>query len=386
MGSKRALDEFDLSVKRRKLGEENSFFEPPKLKYYIKTVLGKENKDYDKNNPKSEKYISTKLIETEKVLIEAAGCRPIIKKIAEDTFNITVDNLKAKEKLLNTTTITMNSTRYKLKSTENVKFSQVRGTVRASSLLLESDEDLLDYLRDQKVIKIDRMKKMDNGTLKETGTFILTFNTTTLPAKVLIAWETLQVRQYYDRPMQCKNCFGLGHTKKRCTKSSRCSKCGQENHQANTCNQQMKCVNCEQPHISTSRDCYQIQRETSIIKTATDLKISFKEARQQLNEFEKSQISGFSNTLKQSENKNYTHEKTEKIKNPLNTAQERLKKAQTITQEDSESLSKLPSTSQTTTTPRNSQTRSKVPSAKATVRGSKSSTNNQKDINYESDS
>jgi hypothetical protein len=283
MGSKRTLDEFDQTVKRRKLGEENSFFEPQKPKYYITTILGKENKSYIKNDPDSEKYISTKLIETEKVLFEAAGCRTTIKKVSEDTFNITVDNLKAKEKLLRTTHITLNSTKYKLKSVENIKFSQVRGTVRASSLLLETDEDLLAYLSDQKVVKIERMKKFENGILRDTGTFILTFDKTILPAKVIIAWETLQVRQYYDRPMQCKNCFGLGHTKKRCTKTSKCSKCGNENHLANNCDQQPKCINCQQPHIATSRDCYHIQRETSIIKTATDLKISFKEARQQLN-------------------------------------------------------------------------------------------------------
>jgi hypothetical protein len=383
MGSKRTLDEFDLSVKRRKLGEENSFFEPPKPKYYVKTTLVKENKNHEKNKPESHKYISTKLIETEKVLIEASGCHPTIKKIAENTFSIIVDNLKAKEKLLNTTQITMNSTKYKLKSEENVKFSQVRGTVRASSLLLETDEELLAYLSDQKVVKIERMKKFENGILKDTGTFILTFSKNILPFKVVIAWETLHVRQYYDKPMQCKNCFGLGHTKKRCTKNSRCSRCGQENHQSNSCDQQLKCVNCNLSHAATSRDCYQIQRESSIIKTATDLKISFKEARQQLSEFEKSQISGFSTTLKQTENQNDIRKKTENFKLSLST-KERLKKAQSMAHENKNIPTEKPLTSQTTTATNNSLTSSRVPTTKDTVRSLKPPVKDNMD--YEDDS
>jgi DNA-binding transcriptional MerR regulator len=208
------------------------------------------------------------------------------------------------------------------------------------------------------------MKKFENGILRDTGTFILTFDKTILPAKVIIAWETLQVRQYYDRPMQCKNCFGLGHTKKRCTKTSKCSKCGNENHLANNCDQQPKCINCQQPHIATSRDCYHIQRETSIIKTATDLKISFKEARQQLNDFEKSQKLSFSSTVQQTTTENHKGDTDNKIQKLKESMKQRLQNAQTVSKKDLENLSNKASTSNSKHKPEILKPTSKAPTLK----------------------
>jgi hypothetical protein len=310
------------------------------LTYFVKTLLMKKNKDYVQTDEESSKYLSTRLIETEKVLTEVAGGKPTsIRKVAENTFNITVNNLKAKEKLIKTNSITLNNTEYALKSEDNTRLSQVRGTVRAKSLLLETDEELLEYLKEQKVIKIERMKKLEKGVLTETGTFILTFDKPILPAKVSIAWETLNVRQFYDRPMQCKVCYEFGHTKKRCINNQRCVQCGKTNHKASECNN-IICVNCKQGHTATSRECYHYQRETAIIKAATDLKITFKEARQQLNDFEKSHNSGYASSVKEKSSESVTQVRSEKPKNIENSSQSRLKTAQVITKQDCENIEK----------------------------------------------
>jgi hypothetical protein len=272
--------------------------------YYVITTINKINNNFNNNEEISvtnQKYIKLSLIETELLLKNITGDNKIeIKKRGENIFGLTLHSLTAKTKALKCESVTLNGNTFEIKTELDAKLSHSKGSIYSRDMVDESDATLLEYMKDQKVIKIERILRKKEDKLVATGVFILTFDSPALPKRVNCSWErNVEVRPYFDNPMQCKNCWKYGHTTKRCKSAKLCSKCG-ANHEQTTCEQEMKCVNCQKNHSSNDRKCYIYQREKYIIETAARLKISFKDARLQLSEFEKS--NGYANALRSNPN------------------------------------------------------------------------------------
>ena len=140
-----------------------------------------------------------------------------------------------------------------------------------------SIDELKDHFKEQKVIDIIRMKAKIEGILTPIDTYIVTFQTNSLPKTLkLSSYYQIKVEEYIERPRQCYNCQKFGHASKYCRQKEEkiCSKCGEKGHIRNDCTEQeFCCFNCKGNHPSTSRDYIKYIAESETLKTQMKLKI-----------------------------------------------------------------------------------------------------------------
>ena len=110
---------------------------------------------------------------------------------------------------------------------------------------------------------------------------------------------------------QCRNCFGLNHLAKDCTRAKRCRYCGYKNHESKDCRykrnqEKQKCVLCSGKHYSDSILCPVIQKVRKQIK----VNLSRKEEKVILKRTEKE-------TKKVEIKSKYSEKAVEKRKEPL---------------------------------------------------------------------
>lgn len=140
-------------------------------------------------------------------------------------------------------------------------------------LISLEDEEILEYLKEQNVISLFRIKRKDSlGNKISTGSFIIQFNDTNIPAFLKVDWIQINVQRLEDRPMRCNHCFLIGHTIKKCRiiNQTLCKACHYfvdvkyiDHH---VCNQ--ICKNCQLSHNSSSNLCpkYLEQKEVILLK------------------------------------------------------------------------------------------------------------------------
>ena len=117
----------------------------------------------------------------------------------------------------------------------------------------ELNEKVIEYNRNnprKSISNIERLKKFQEGTLKETSFVKLTFKCQTLPDSVKLGCNFYPVEANRRDPMLCSKCFRLGHTKNKCHKKYPvCGKCLGPKHEfgEQECpleKSQWKCINC----------------------------------------------------------------------------------------------------------------------------------------------
>ena len=134
-----------------------------------------------------------------------------------------------------------------LHSTLNV----VKGTVYSETMSNSTEEEIM---KEQRVTKMERMKRRVDGKLLGTHRYILAFNRTKLPPLIKLAeWHREIVDLYIPTPMRCNRCQRYNHAKKWCRREK--ERCGEEDHTANQCNNEPHCVNCSRDHWSTDKNC-----------------------------------------------------------------------------------------------------------------------------------
>ena len=94
--------------------------------------------------------------------------------------------------------------------------NQSRGVVYCKDLLRYSEDDLLDGLKDQGVVRVERIRKKVDGVLVLTPSLIVSFNQLTLPEVLQAGYYPLRVRPYIPRPRRCFHCQRFGHVGKSC--------------------------------------------------------------------------------------------------------------------------------------------------------------------------
>ena len=98
-----------------------------------------------------------------------------------------------------------------------------KGVIRCPVLKDCSDEEILDDLKDEGVIKLDKILVFRDGQRKPTGTFILTFQSQTLPKYIGVSYYRVAVSQFIPNPVRCFKCQKFGHTKFNCRKNEVCT-------------------------------------------------------------------------------------------------------------------------------------------------------------------
>ncbi|MES9994349.1 MAG: hypothetical protein ABW098_20560, partial [Candidatus Thiodiazotropha sp.] len=213
----------------------------------------------------------------EKVLNGIAGVPKSIKKLKSGDLLVEYVNKKQIESLLRLDKFFDLSVKVSLHGSLN----SCKGVVRCPDLKGCSDQEILENMREQGVIGVRRIKVRRDGTLKDTNTFVFTFNTSVLPKQLKIAFLRVPVDVYIPNPLRCYQCQMFGHHEDRCKKETICANCGQPQHcrDETDCKNPAKCYNCKEDHPANSRQCQAWHTEKEILKVKYTRNISFPEAR-----------------------------------------------------------------------------------------------------------
>lgn len=173
-----------------------------------------------------------------------------------------------------------------IKVIEHPSLNSVRGTVYSYDLLNMSEEYILDNLKDQNVIKVERVKRFNDAkVLIETPKLILTFQGKIRPLTIKAGYLVLSVRTHYPMPLKCKTCQKFGHSHKRCRGQRLCASCGQTFHEGPCV--ELKCTNCVRhypmlnnfAHRMNDSKCPKFLEEQHIVKIMVDNNLMYKDAR-----------------------------------------------------------------------------------------------------------
>lgn len=174
---------------------------------------------------------------------------------------------------------------------EHPTLNTVRGTIFSYDLLELDEQYLLDNLKEQKVVKVERVKKFNaSRELVSTPAIILTFQGKTLPISIKAGYLLLRIKTYYPLPLKCKTCHKFGHSSKRCRGERLCASCGNPTHE-NECTI-IKCINCTQhyptlnmnAHSANDRNCMKFLEEKEIVKIMVDEQKMYNDARIKFNQ------------------------------------------------------------------------------------------------------
>lgn len=153
-----------------------------------------------------------------------------------------------------------------------------RGVIRCRDLRDCMDDEVLTELKPQGVTYVKHILSSRNGMKEPTNTFILTFNSPTLPQAIKVGYLRVPVERYIPNPLRCFQCQRYGHGKTSCRRTVVCARCGQEGHEDNSCSSPHHCANCAGDHPAYSRNCSQWHHQAAITRIKFENNITFREA------------------------------------------------------------------------------------------------------------
>lgn len=186
---------------------------------------------------------------------------------------IKTKNLKAAEKFRKANyidTIPVSITYHKA-------LNYVQGKIFSKKIIYLSEDELIEGLKEQKVVEIRKIMKKEDDKLVPTGAAVITFDLIRRPEYLKLGWERVKINEYIPNPMRCKNCQKLGHTKNRCKNPELCRECG-EITPHNPCNKKF-CVNCSvESHASYESTCPSFLKHKAVLKIKIDKRCTIREA------------------------------------------------------------------------------------------------------------
>ena len=155
-----------------------------------------------------------------------------------------------------------------------------KGIIRCADLRDCEEDEILDELKCQGVIRVQRMTINRNGTRRPTNTFIVTFGDSKLPPYITVGYLKVKVNLFIPNPIRCFNCQKFGHFRSHCRQDEVCANCGKTKHDPGTeCPNDANCINCGGKHSANSKDCPRWQQEKEIQRIKCELNVSYLEAK-----------------------------------------------------------------------------------------------------------
>lgn len=213
-------------------------------------------------------------------------CGPVksLKKIRDGSILIKTKNFTQSQKLL-----TLNKLgEIEISVQKDERLNSSKGVCFSIEAGFCTESELLDNLKDQKVIEIKRFIRRDG---KMTNMYFITFGLATPPPNIFIGYENCKIELYIPNPLRCFKCLKFGHTKTKCTATNEiCMNCGDNVHTTNIdpntkrCLNESKCINCHGNHSSMSKTCPMFIKEKEIVLIKTRENISYIDARKKFYE------------------------------------------------------------------------------------------------------
>ncbi|KAH8334982.1 hypothetical protein KR074_003960, partial [Drosophila pseudoananassae] len=175
-------------------------------------------------------------------------------------------------------------------SEEHKTLNSTKGIIYSNDLRNIDENEILEELKPQNVIdvrKILKKDKNDSNKTTETGLIILTFATITLPDKLWIGYEVVNVRPYIPPPMRCFNCLRFGHPSSHCKSPKTCANCSKEIHTTDNepCTNTPTCINCKyeddqmKHHNAMDKSCPAFIKQKELTAIKITQKVDHKTAR-----------------------------------------------------------------------------------------------------------
>ena len=142
--------------------------------------------------------------------------------------------------------------------TEHKTLNSSKGIIRDKTRRMESEENILEYLKPQGVTQVKCFQIKINHELVNTNTLLLTFNTVVTPKTLKNFFQLIPVEMYVPNPFKCFICQKFCHHESNCSvdEGSVCERCGKGDHDHTTsqCKHLANCANCGGNHVSRSSD------------------------------------------------------------------------------------------------------------------------------------
>jgi hypothetical protein len=165
-----------------------------------------------------------------------------------------------------------------VKVSEHRTLNSSRGVIRCRDLRDCDDAEVLAELKPCGVIAIKHIMSKRDGATQPTNTFVLTFNSATLPPFIKVGYLRVKVELFIPNPLRCFNCQKYGHGRFTCKRGEVCANCGQEGHNDQACPNESRCANCCGPHPAYSKQCTQWHTQAAITRLKVEKNISFRDA------------------------------------------------------------------------------------------------------------
>ena len=222
------------------------------------------------------------VIAVDKELKESMGKARKISKLSKNSILIEVCNAAQGATLAEIKAIAGHPVVVEAHKTMNI----TKGTVYSEAMAQSSEEEIMEQLKDQGVIQVERMKKKVNGTLTNTNRYILIFDDVFLPPMIKLAdWHRELVELYIPPPMRCVVCQKLGHVKKWCRqKEESCGNCCKVGHKMKECINESYCINCRGNHKPNDKKCEAYNKKAEILATQVRERVTYYEASERVRE------------------------------------------------------------------------------------------------------
>ena len=126
------------------------------------------------------------------------------------------------------------------------------------------------------ILELRRFVKRD--TSPEASPVLITSLGTLLPTELKIWYSIHHVKQFIDRPRQCRRCFKFNHTEIKCKNAEKiCVTCGSSH--GGSCSLPMACINCKGEHRADFLQCPFRKKEEEFLRFKCSNFLTFSEAR-----------------------------------------------------------------------------------------------------------
>ena len=162
------------------------------------------------------------------------------------------------------------------------------GKLWAPEFMRDSLQEILEYFEKFGVVAV---RKLYNDLKRAHQPYYVFTFLGPIPDKITLGrHKEYRFENYYPNPLQCRNCWRLGHMTKTCKSSTLCSKCTSPEHHRNQCTaEKLMCINCKGEHEASDRkkECPKYLREKEICKIVGEQGVGFPKAREILQEKER---------------------------------------------------------------------------------------------------